>query len=322
MEIGIGIINDIRQELESILNKCGIMYRLFARGKSSDSIKHKLNSSPNKYSPTGKKIQDGVGIRIVFYFLEDVKTFSEFLINQYPFDKYEDKSDSAEEIRNNETEAAKYVEIFGPQRLNLIFRMGESRAKLYIDELRNTGLSPEEYGSIDATYEVQLRSVLSEGWHEVEHDLRYKCKTSPMWQYCESESRSLNGIYASLETHEIAMELLFEKMAYSNYKNKHWEDMIRNHFRIKIHPYHHLGENNVRLLNSDVRLAKKILGISRTKFFSTLLRLKDTYPINFDNILYLTNRMLGGDACKKISENEPHIIREKLDKLFKLEIPN
>lgn len=33
MEIGIQIVSEIRQELETILDRCGIMYRLFARGK-------------------------------------------------------------------------------------------------------------------------------------------------------------------------------------------------------------------------------------------------------------------------------------------------
>ena len=60
MEIGIQIVSEIRQELETILDRCGIMYRLFARGKSKDSIEHKINAVPGKYTPTGKKIQDGI----------------------------------------------------------------------------------------------------------------------------------------------------------------------------------------------------------------------------------------------------------------------
>ena len=55
MEIGIQIVSEIRQELETILDRCGIMYRLFARGKSKDSIEHKINVVPGKYTPTGKK---------------------------------------------------------------------------------------------------------------------------------------------------------------------------------------------------------------------------------------------------------------------------
>ncbi|MBK7959276.1 MAG: hypothetical protein IPK03_14995 [Bacteroidetes bacterium] len=27
---------------------------------------------------------------------------------------------------------------------------------------------------VDSTFEVQLRTILSEGWHEIDHDLRYK----------------------------------------------------------------------------------------------------------------------------------------------------
>lgn len=55
MEIGIQIVSEIRQELETILDRCGIMYRLFARGKSKDSIEHKINAIPGKYTPNGKK---------------------------------------------------------------------------------------------------------------------------------------------------------------------------------------------------------------------------------------------------------------------------
>lgn len=69
MEIGIQIVSEIRQELETILDRCGIMYRLFARGKSKDSIEHKINAIPGKYTPNGKKIQDGIGFRIVFLLL-------------------------------------------------------------------------------------------------------------------------------------------------------------------------------------------------------------------------------------------------------------
>lgn len=316
MEIGIQIVHDIRQELESLLDRCGIMYRLFARGKSIDSIEHKINTTPGKYTATGKKIQDVLGFRIVFYFLEDVKTICNYLMSQYSIDKYIDKSDSEEELKENEPPGVKYVEIFRPQRLNLVFRMHEARAKLFINELKSTEFADSNtYQLIDTTYEIQLRSVLSEGWHEVEHDLRYKCKSAPMWSYCESESRSLNGIYASLETNEVAMEMLFEKIAYLNYKSKDWEDMLRNHFRIRINPYKNLSLENVEELNRDMRTAKRILGISRSQLHSTLLSINKVYPINYDNLLFLTNRMLGENANQSIIDYEPSLIKEKLNSL-------
>ena len=50
-----------------------------------------------------------------------------------------------------------------PERLNLVMRMTP-----YEQDLFNTAV--QEYGDqaelIDATYEIQLRTVLSEGWHE------------------------------------------------------------------------------------------------------------------------------------------------------------
>ena len=71
---------------------------------------------------------------------------------------------------------------------------------------------------IDNTYEVQIRTILSEGWHEVEHDLRYKCKEE--WNEFKEESRLLNGIYATLESSEWSMLTLFDRLSYSQYKNK------------------------------------------------------------------------------------------------------
>lgn len=71
---------------------------------------------------------------------------------------------------------------------------------------------------IDNTYEVQIRTILSEGWHEVEHDLRYKCKEE--WNEFKEESRLLNGIYATLESSEWSMLTLFDRLSYSQYKIK------------------------------------------------------------------------------------------------------
>lgn len=49
-----------------------------------------------------------------------------------------------------------------------------------------------DYALTDATYEIQFRTTLSEGWHEIDHALRYKCKTD--WDKHEDEERAFNGI--------------------------------------------------------------------------------------------------------------------------------
>lgn len=62
------IINSIASDVETPLKHSGIFYRIFSRSKSINSIKRKLNLKQGVYSSNGKKMQDIIGIRIVFYF--------------------------------------------------------------------------------------------------------------------------------------------------------------------------------------------------------------------------------------------------------------
>nr|WP_255419996.1 MULTISPECIES: hypothetical protein [Parabacteroides] len=32
----------------------------------------------------------------------------------------------------------------------------------------------ESFKNIDSTFKIQVRTTLSEGWHEIEHNMRYK----------------------------------------------------------------------------------------------------------------------------------------------------
>ena len=84
---------------------------------------------------------------------------------------------------------------------------------------------------IDKTFEVQVRTTFSEGWHEVDHDVRYKHKEE--WEEHYEFSRELNGIYATLEICDRSMVNLLERLAYKNYKNMQIEAMLRNKFRLR-----------------------------------------------------------------------------------------
>lgn len=319
MEIKTSILQEIKEELNEALQRAGIMYRLFARGKDSDSFYHKINSKPKDYySKQGKRIQDILGLRIIFYFREDVNVFCEFLKNGGLNDKFDSISDSEEDFykKYSKKDDVKYEEWFCPQRLNLVFKMEQSRADRFFDDIKNCGLlNPNDVDIIDSTYEIQLRSVLSEGWHEVEHDLRYKCQNDPMWEYCREESRALNGVFAALETNERAMELLFQQVAYKNYKNKNWESMIRNHFRVKLNPSESVNPNiKVYLDDSSNRIAKSILSFPRSELQKILMSMSSRYPISYDNIIYLINRLSKENSLPEIVNLEPHIIKNKLDK--------
>ena len=65
---------------------------------------------------------------------------------------------------------------------------------------------------IDATFEVQLRTISFEGWHEIEHDMRYKSPYGDdFWR--EDLSRTLNSVLANLELCDWTTLNVFEKLA-------------------------------------------------------------------------------------------------------------
>lgn len=312
--LGQSILGSIKERLEEKLKRCGIMYRVFARCKTTHSLNSKITSHPNKYSKQGKKIQDILGFRIVFYFVSDVKPFCNALRNE---EGYEDISDSEKEFKSQIDKCSKCVdnlnirfdELFRPERLNLIFRMPEHITNNFREELTQI---PEEIADlIDSTYEIQLRSVLSEGWHEVEHDLRYKCKED--WKACEAESRALNGIYGSLASHEYAMEMLFEKKARIHYLEKNWEAMLRNHLRIRI-TAGKLSENIKKLFDDDKNVAKPFLRCHRDQIIDILYHNPMKYTLSYDNLVFLINR-IQEHPNDDIRSFEPQRIKEVLDKI-------
>lgn len=319
-EFDIRIIeNDIRRSLEQKLQTCGIYCRVFSRSKSMDSICRKLEAGKTKYSPEGKRMQDIIGIRIIFYFWEDIDVICNYLRQQPEFleesNTYKELSEDPA-YQNIGSLSTLTDKLFMPTRLNLVFQMNADHTSLLHDVLSR--VRSFDARLIDNTYEIQLRSVLSEGWHEVEHDLRYKSKNEPWWQKCETESRMLNGIYASLETSEHAMSTIFSSMAQKNLSGGHWEAMVRNHFCLHFTPPQS-GKVNIDdwlsyLLSQDRKLAEKILRIHRNEVIPYILRIKKPYPITMMNILFLVNRMRLNRP--EINSHEPSIIKSRLDELF------
>jgi len=163
------VLKKIASDMEAILNKCGIMYHVFYRTKSPQSIKNKLDKKAESYRAEGKKMQDLLALRITLYFTDDVELVYDYFRNQPNFDS--ESVDVAE------------VDRFCPKRLNLVMRVPDTYKEDIAAAKYDTGYSD----LIDDTYEIQIRTILSEGWHEVEHDLRYKCKDD--WTNHLEESR-------------------------------------------------------------------------------------------------------------------------------------
>lgn len=257
------ISQEIQLELVKTLNQMGIMYRIFGRVKDSTSLKTKL-ARDHGYGVT-KYLQDLIGIRIVLYFTDDIKIVHEAISRVFN----EREKDQSIDNMNATT--------FKPVRYNLIYDVPEEK---------DYELSPDIKNKVDKTFELQIRTVLSEGWHEVEHDLRFKYQDD--WTQFPTESRMLNGVYASLETNEWNMIKILEEIAYGHYKRKSWEAMIRQKFRLRLAKTS-LNENIINLFDNNVNLAKKFYRIDRVKIISLFNEKRFDYPINVNNIIYFSN---------------------------------
>jgi putative GTP pyrophosphokinase len=258
------ITKKIENSLIQELNKCGLMYRMFSRVKTPESILNKVLKK--EYKKNGKKITDIIGIRITLYFQDDVDLVHKILKDKNNFDHESTDSFSIDE--------------FKPIRCNLTFNLQEE----FIKEAKII-ISPD-FDIIDTKYEIQIRTVLSEGWHEVEHDLRYKCKDD--WNGHDDLNRNLNGIFATLETSEFSMLQMLNNLAHRHYKAKNINALFKIKFRIKFKD-NILNPKIKELLLTDNELLKKIYKIDRIKFLSKFYSSKITLPLTMDNFIFLLN---------------------------------
>jgi ppGpp synthetase/RelA/SpoT-type nucleotidyltranferase len=255
----------LTSDISKSLSKCGLMFRIFSRVKTESSIRHKLEV---KYANKKTRIQDMIGIRIVVYFQDDVDVLALYYSVGDVVKKAIDEFDSS---------------TFRPQRLNIT-----SRIPAEMTEEFSAALPDQFRDCIEPTYEIQIRTVFSEGWHEVEHDLRYKCKED--WEGCEPYSRALNGVIATLETAEWNMKSLFADMARLNFIHSNYTAMLRNKFHLKFKA-ETLSESLNSYLNAHRQLAEAVLNTDRLIVVYTLLTHKADFSLTYDNLLFLINRI-------------------------------
>ena len=266
------ILDGIAQRLESLLatqlNNCGLMFRLFSRVKTTSSLAHKMRIKGEKYRSGKSLIQDMIGLRIVAYFQDDVEALATY------FSYGEAVGSSIDELDSS---------TFCPQRLNLTCPIPEA----FVSDFRQA--LPAEYAPyIDNTYEIQIRTVFSEGWHEVEHDLRYKCKAD--WEQCEPYSRVLNGLIATLETAEWNMKMLFDQMAHTNMQTKNYRAMLRNKMHLRLQG-EDFSEEVSDFLRQHPEVAEQVLKADRLVILLALLNHTKSIPLTYDMLLFLINRI-------------------------------
>lgn len=286
------IAQRIEQDLTQSLECSGMMYRLFYRVKTLRSVHHKMEMKGDAYRRGEQKMQDIIGFRVVVYFSDDVEVLSFFLGTRGTVRASVDEPDSS---------------TFCPQRLNLT----RSIPPEYVDDFRKS--LPQEYlDYIDSTYEVQIRTVFSEGWHEVEHDLRYKCKSD--WVGCEQYGRTLNGVIATLETAEWSMKSLFHEMSHRNFLAGNYRAMLRNKMRIRLKD-EGFSTPVQSFLDEHREVAKGLLKTDRFVFVLSMLTHKQPVDLTFDNVLFLVNRLDIHDEDLKALEGEQ--TRNVLDEYLK-----
>jgi len=290
-EISQKIQNYIEDKISALTKKAGIYCRIFSRVKETPSIKKKMSK---KNYTTHHKMQDILGVRIIFYFNEDVEIFKQYLKYSNHF-IYDSESLSTSDIEKAESilrgdKWSLQDKLFMPTRLNVVFRVDEALRLMYhelFEELKNEEVTTD---FIDETFEIQFRTVLSEGWHEVEHDLRYKCQDD--WGGMTEESRMLNGIYAALETNEHTMDMLFANMARKYCRQEKWEAMVRSVVKLHISNSHISAEIRKCFGKHNSRITNAILNLKRERIIRALLTCKDeAIELTMDNIILLINQL-------------------------------
>lgn len=279
------IAESIRKDTEAALSKSGLFFRVFARGKEEASLRQKISKDPNKYAIGGKLIQDAIGIRVVLYFEEDVALATNILNSKYRIDPHDSTID------NHDTDT------FNVKRHNLIADIPDHHSADFEREV--VGLP------IDSTFEIQLRSILSEGWHEIDHDLRYKSKST--WTSQDDLSRIFNGISATLETAEWSMKRVFEELAYRHYKSKNWNSMVECKFRMRTNEK--LSDGVFNCLNCNPEIAKELYRSNRNKIVSLFSQASPSIPTNLDNIVHIWN--LAGPGFPDLKSIAPTLLIEQ-----------
>lgn len=256
---------DLKRIISDRLEQCGLYFRVFSRIKTAASMESKFERKDYNAS---HKLQDLVGVRINLYFDDDVPICQDIMARTF-------------DVVNWSTSKREEDE-FKPAKLNGVFRLpGYLRQEI----------SPQTWDMcIDDTFEIQIKTMFFEGWHEVEHDMRYKGEE--LWSHYPGFSRYFNSILATLELCDKSMVTLFEDLGHALYKSGRWSDMVKSHFRLK------LGEAQLypeveKILNDDMarteNLAKRIFRTPRQVLINELLSRTRKVPINVNTIIALLN---------------------------------
>ena len=280
-----GIGDRLEEDIRTILNRAGIYFRIFSRAKTPFSIAQKLEKPGYGFGENEKKMQDILGLRVVVYYQDDIDIVRAILEKTFRQVGGWAKTDNTEEE-------------FKASKLNGVFWIPEEYQRVYNGDI--------SFLPIDSTFEVQLRTITFEGWHEIEHDMRYKSPYGEeFWRNNEDLSRTLNCVLANLELCDWSTLNVFDKLAYYHFTEGNWEMMMKGKFRLRFDSQP-LAKELGEFLDANRDVAYCLYRCPRPEVLFALLR--DGYhdAITYDLLVKVINNSVADYDVK---------LRHKLSKL-------
>jgi len=298
-----GIGERLQEDIEGILNRAGMYFRIFYRVKTPFSIARKLEKEGYGFGENEKHLQDLLGLRVVFYYYDDMKIVRKIL--EETFRQVGDwaKTDNTQE----EFKAAK---------LNGVFKVPDEYQRLYNGNIA--------FVPVDMTFEVQLRTISFEGWHEIEHDMRYKSTHGEeFWRNNEDLSRTLNCVLANLELCDWTTLSVFDKLAGYHYKENNWEMMMKGKFRLRFDAKP-LAKELVEFLDENPFVAECLYRCDRNEVIYALLQEGYHDKVTYDLLVKVVNDSLAtydGKVMRKLSKICSDVLkRDKITRSERLEL--
>lgn len=305
-------INNVKMSLLNTLvtklNNAGIYFNSTSRIKSESSLLHKLETGKYSMQEGGRKIQDIIGIRINLFYLEDMDICEKILEETFLLDNWS-------KTKNEENK-------FEAQKCNGVFRIPSKY-------LRNIPASVWNK-PFDQTFEVQLRTVLFEGWHEIEHEMRYKyklgsdSKKTDLWTGHEDLSRVMNSIIANLELCDWSIMQIFNSIHDSQYKEKNWENAIRSKYRLRI-TQDPLKPELREYLDNNPDIVAQFHTVSKRELVEILLNKKYHKELTPDRVIYLINKeIVHNEYISRLLDKEQFVpaVRPEVKTEIKPMVPN
>ncbi len=305
-------INNVKMSLLNTLvtklNNAGIYFNSTSRIKSESSLLHKLETGKYSMQEGGRKIQDIIGIRINLFYLEDMDICEKILEETFLLDNWS-------KTKNEENK-------FEAQKCNGVFRIPSKY-------LRNIPASVWNK-PFDQTFEVQLRTVLFEGWHEIEHEMRYKyklgsdSKETDLWTGHEDLSRVMNSIIANLELCDWSIMQIFNSIHDSQYKEKNWENAIRSKYRLRI-TQDPLKPELREYLDNNPDIVAQVHTVSKRELVEILLNKKYHKELTPDRVIYLINKeIVHNEYISRLLDKEQFVpaVRPEVKTEIKPMVPN